>query len=206
MRRKPVELLAHVGLGGDQDRLLMQPVGIEAFGLRQAASRSARQAARGSPRAGGPAPIRRAARAPRFRRAAQSSTPRQRRAFVPAHVGERGDRFGEARVTAASAPCCSSSLSSVVADLDHAFERRASRRASAATLRSARASCADRRQHGLEHRRVDAHRGCAPLRSTVRLAWIDPRASASAARGAHRPLRSRPSPAAGAAAGRDPCR
>ena len=31
MRREPVELLADIGLAGDQDRLLMQPVWIEAL-------------------------------------------------------------------------------------------------------------------------------------------------------------------------------
>ena len=32
MGDEAVELLAHVGLGGDQHRLLVQPVGIEAVG------------------------------------------------------------------------------------------------------------------------------------------------------------------------------
>ena len=45
MRGEPVELLADVGLGGEQDRLLMQPVGIEALRGSRAASRPARRAA-----------------------------------------------------------------------------------------------------------------------------------------------------------------
>ena len=35
MRSQAIELLAHVGFARDQDRFLMQPVGIEALRLRQ---------------------------------------------------------------------------------------------------------------------------------------------------------------------------
>ena len=45
MGRQPVELLADVGLAGDQDRLLVQPVGIEAAGGLEQESPPARRCA-----------------------------------------------------------------------------------------------------------------------------------------------------------------
>ena len=95
MGGEPIEFFAHVGLGRDQDRFLVQPVGVEALRLREQ-----RRHLLGKP---GADRFRPPARHPfgALRQRCDLAQPRrqhlaERGALVAAHRGERADGFGEA--------------------------------------------------------------------------------------------------------------
>ena len=155
MRGEAVELFAHIGLGRDHDRFLMQPVRIETLGLRKQCRNLL-----GKPRADGVgAPARRPLGASRER--GDFAKPRrqdaaERSALMTAHLAERADRLGEAfdHRRLGAAPLLVALLG--IADLDHAFEREQAvkRRRRRFHLRR---DLPHRRQQRLKHRGIDAH-------------------------------------------------
>ena len=114
MGLQPVELLADVGLGGEQDRLLMQPVLVEAArGFQQRRDRL-RRAARAPPRACAPDCRRRPASARRWRRAARRApraAPRPRRAAPRPSAAIASSRLSSAPAQTAAIAASSSTAS-----------------------------------------------------------------------------------------------
>ena len=124
MRGEPVEFLADVGLGGDQDRLLVQPVGIEAVARRRAATatcsamRALIASALAAGRGLGARGERRDLVEPRAQDLPPSASPSCRR--ISARLASA---CAKPATTAASAARRSSSRSSSSMHLDHALER-----------------------------------------------------------------------------------
>ena len=169
MRREAIKLLAHVGLDRDQDRFLMQPVRIEALGLRQERRDLLGEAYPDRLRA----PAGRELGALRQRgnfAKPRRQDPSERHAFAAAHLPERGDDAGEAldRRRLGGATLLLTFLG--LADLHYAFEREQAvergRRGFDARRKRLR-----RRQDCLEHCCIDAHdrQRAAPLHGQVRL-------------------------------------
>ena len=203
MRGEPVELLADVGLGGEQERLLMQPVGVEAVGgveqrrdllgeprldrLRLAAGRGF--GARGQ---------RRDLVEPRRQDLAERRRPR-----AGASSTSSASASSKPRRSPPSAAWRSSSRSSCsITSITPLSARMPSSVGGAASTLPA--SCSQRREHRGEHRLVDPHdrRHAFALDGEVGVdGAARQRLGAALAR---RQPRSRPSPAAGAAADRGP--
>ncbi len=122
MGLQPVEFLADVGLGGEQDRLLMQPVLVEAAARIPSAPPRSRRASPGSPRTF------RAGLASAARVSASIASSRshhdggQRRALRPAGERERGQRLVEAPKRAGAGRGDRRLVVRGLGDLDHAAD------------------------------------------------------------------------------------
>ena len=121
VRGKPIEFLADIGLGGEHDRLLVQAVGIEAFGGRQQ-----RRHLLGEPRldrfrlAAGRSLGARRKRRDLVEPGRQQTT--ERRALLAAHGDQCGQRLFEARSDCAFCRAMSVLAFVFFGDFDHAFE------------------------------------------------------------------------------------
>ena len=155
MRDEPVELLSDIGLAGNEDGLLMQPIGIEAArGVEQHChlvgnprlDRLRSAAGRGFRLCGQRSDFLRAL----YQHSSQSF------AFMPAHRGQ----FREGRMEAPDDRClggASLRLALILVDhVDHPFKGEDSVEPRRGGVHAPSQSL-DGRQHGREHRFVDTH-------------------------------------------------
>jgi hypothetical protein len=154
---KAIQFFTHVGLGRDQDRFLMQPVGIEAIGLRQQ-----RGDLFGEPRANRlrPTPGRQfgslAKRGNFAETRPQQAAKRHPLAF--AHLGKRAEHFSKAANHRGfgNAPVLFALLG--VADLHHTLERQQTIERRRRRLDAPR-EFSRRREHSLKYGCVNPHDG-----------------------------------------------